>query len=188
MAQDQQKWVGVIVENPQVQSYVREHGTPVHTKPHGAGKTVLYYRDTAAEKEDGPTLKDYAGERTPGNRSYIVQQPIAGGTEIGSNIVARKISAGRSPTTGSGAKPGNPNRTAEDAQILNEDQADEEIQKIEEDQKKKAAEAAEATLSVEQKTLKVKQELTGETPDVELPHEKAREEKKSKSDPNSIFE
>jgi hypothetical protein len=154
---------GIVVQNVEVQGYIRKHGAPVHSKPHGAEKTVLYY-PKAATAADAPEFKDHAGERTPAGRDRIIQKPLMGSTEIGSTIAHRPISGGGAHPQMSPASLGNPNDTLRDADIVNEDALDEEITELEKETIEKRDETRTATLSTGDRVARVSQDPASDPP------------------------
>jgi hypothetical protein len=66
------RWKGTVVDNLDVAATIRKHGAPAHSKPHGIGKTILYYENPDADpNDDSEPVKDYAGTRTPGTRGGV---------------------------------------------------------------------------------------------------------------------
>lgn len=116
MPKDLSKFEGTVVPNDQVAGFCAKHGAPAFSKPHGAGKTVLYYPNPDAGKSEAEQQEDFAGRETPATRTMVVQ-----GNPEGSVIASRVIRAGAKPNAV--AFDDNPNRAVADAPILNEEAA-----------------------------------------------------------------
>lgn len=139
---EQSKLKGVVVNNSQVAPFIRKHGGPTYSKPHGTEKTILYYPNPDFEAEGAGEFKDYAGEETPGGaRTTVIQKGMHG-----SKVSTRKLQAGGGRTAGQPLENiGNPNRQAEEADLENEGDLDKEITEIE----KEAREPSEADVDVQ---------------------------------------
>lgn len=151
------EWKGITMLNTEVAPFIRKHGAPVHSKPHGAQKTILYYANPDADEAAVEDLKDYAGEPTPAGRSRVIQKPNMGGTSIGSTVstLERKVSTAIPQATPAG---NNPNRLAERAEIVNADALDPDVQELEEQQVSKKSETEAGTLSTAEAVKRVEQD------------------------------
>lgn len=165
---------GIVVQNTEVQGYIRKNGAPVHSKPHGAEKTVLYYPKPAGKAENGEKFKDHAGERTPGTRDRIVQKPLMGSTEIGSTVARRTISGGGAPPLVSPSALGNPNTSLADAEIVNSGDLDEEVTNLEKETLEKREETRATTLSTGEKVAKISQDPVSDAPAPSIKEEKEK--------------
>lgn len=159
---------GIVMPNDQVAGFIARHGSPTHSKPHGADKNVLYYPDTEATKKAAAAVKteDFAGRETPATRTMVIQ----GTNPSGGSVVSRRVlRAGAKPNTA--PIEGNPNRMVADAKILNEGALDDEVLDIEDEYKEALTstdpkELGRPALSLGEKVSKVKQEpVKGELPE-----------------------
>lgn len=80
----------VTVDNGSVRAFIRKHGAPDHSKPHGPEKTILYYEVTTKDSDDSQ-FEDMAGKDIPsrGAGDLVVQKAPSGSAEVRSAIVSR---------------------------------------------------------------------------------------------------
>lgn len=123
--------IGIVVQNDQVATYIRKHGSVSFSKPHGVNKTILYYPNPSYEGSEAGKVEDFAGKETPaGGRPLVVQK---GGRSVSTTV--SRSSAGRG-TAGQRADAGTDLHTeAKKASIENEGDLDKEIIEIEEDER-----------------------------------------------------
>jgi hypothetical protein len=102
---EKDRWKGTVMDNSQVASTIRKYGTPAHSKPHGPGKTILYYEDPAwAEGGSDEKVVDFAGTPTPGTRTLVTHQPLPGSVEASSRVSAKSNITGPGGPTASVAQ------------------------------------------------------------------------------------
>jgi hypothetical protein len=125
-----EKYIGTVVNNADVAGTIRRYGPCIHSKPHGEGKTELFYQNPDYKQEaDTGQVKDFAGTITPGQRNRVVSMPADGaqiGTSINSNIQAAGSGFRVNPLGVENAY-GNPNAEFTDEQISNSSEMDSDV-------------------------------------------------------------
>lgn len=135
MSDSNQQYDGFAVENGSLAGTIARYGTPVHTKPHGPDKTIVYYENPDYRPEADGENKDYAGTPTPAARTRVTTSPSRGAAMV-SQVSSRTIVSGPGgrPGLGSNNVYANPNDEVRDVYV--EGDTDPEIFK----QEKKAVE------------------------------------------------
>lgn len=85
---------GTAVRNSDVAAFTRKYGPASFSKPNGPDQTILYYPAPPSERAEAEEFENYAGKRTPGTRSTVVQ-----GRKTGSQVTSTEKVASASPST-----------------------------------------------------------------------------------------
>lgn len=130
------KLKGTAVQNTDVAAFIRKHGPASFSKPNGPDKTILYYPDTSPDEGETAEFKDYAGTKTRGGKTTVIQSPR--GTKVVTQ--ERGVTAGVPQVD---ASSNNLNKAANEAEIAKIDfeedkpeekeEADVEVEQVEPD-------------------------------------------------------
>lgn len=169
----------VTVDNGSVRAFIRKHGAPDHSKPHGPEKTILYYEVTTKDEDDSQ-FEDMAGKDIPsrGAGDLVVQKAPSGSAEVRSAIVSRPRGVPIASRAKGSPILANPNDLTREADESIEGDLDEDIRTIE------RIETGEVAEDTEKETVK-RPQVDLNSPQARRPYQTSNESSSSNELPEA---